>query len=90
MGKLHPAFSCRDGRASFNVMHGLPVMAAVREVLSLFKQRLHQRTADTGVAVSVDSVGKPRSRNADLSCVAALDHAVVSVAPFLYRFHDVR
>ena len=71
-------------------MHGLPVAAAVSEVLSLFKQRFHERTANAGVAVSVDSVGEPRTRNADLSGVAALDHAVVSVAPFLHCFHDVR
>ena len=68
-------------------MNGLPVAAAVSEVLSLFKQRFHQRTANAGVAVSVDSVGEPRTRNADLSGVAALDHAVVSVAPFLHCQH---
>ena len=70
-------------------MHWLPVTAAVSEVLSLLQQRLHQRTANAGVAVSVDSVGEPRTRNADLSGVAALDHTVVSVAPFLHCFHDV-
>ena len=58
------------------------------EVLSLFQQSLHQGTANTGVAVSVYSVGEPRAGNADLGGVAALDHAVVSVAPFLHRFHD--
>ena len=68
-------------------MNGLPVAAAVGEVLSLFKQRFHQRTANAGVAVSVDSVGETRTRNADLSGVAALDHAVVSVAPFLHCQH---
>ena len=73
--------------AGFNVVHGLPIPAAVSEVLSLFKQRFHQRTAHTGVAVSVDSVGEPRARNADLSGEAALDHAVVSVAPFLHCQH---
>ena len=67
-------------------MNGLPVAATVCEVLSLFKQRFHQRTANAGVAVSVDSVGEPRTRNADLA-VAALDHAVVSVAPFLHYQH---
>ena len=86
-GGLHPAFSCRDSRTGFNVMNGLPVAAAVGEVLSLFKQRFHQRTANAGVPVSVDSVGEPRTRNADLSGVAALDHAVVSVAPFLHCQH---
>ena len=68
-------------------MHWLPVTAAVSEVLALFKQRFHQGTANTGVAVSIDSVGEPRTRNADLSGVAALDHAVVSVAPFLHCQH---
>ena len=68
-------------------MHGLPVPAAVSEVLPLFKQRLHQRTANAGVAVSVDSAGEPRTRNADLSGVAALDHAVFSVVPFLHCQH---
>ena len=43
--------------------------------------------ANAGVAVSVDSVGEPRTRNADLSGVAALDHTVVSVAPFLHCQH---
>ena len=68
-------------------MHGLPITAAVSQVLSLFKQRLHQRTADTGVAVSIDSVGEPRARHADLLAVLPLDHAVVSVAPFLHCQH---
>ena len=68
-------------------MHGLPVAAAVSEVLSLFKQRFHQRTANAGVAVSVDSVGEPRARHADLLAVLPLDHAVVSVAPFLHCQH---
>ena len=68
-------------------MNGLPVAATVSEVLPLFKQRFHQRTANAGVAVSVDSVGEPRTRNADLSGVAALDHAVISVAPFLHCQH---
>ena len=68
----------------FNVMHGLPITAPVSEVLSLFQQCLHQGTANTGVAVSVDSVGEPRTRNAGLSGVAALDHALVRVAPFLH------
>ena len=56
-------------------MNGLPVAAAVSEVLSLFKQRFHQRTANAGMAVSVDSVGEPRTRNADLSGVAALEQS---------------
>ena len=69
-------------------MHWLPVSAAVSEVLSLLKLRLHQGTSDTGVAVSVHPVGEPRARDADLGGVAALDHAVVSVAPFLHCFHE--
>ena len=68
-------------------MHGLPVPAAVSEVLPLFKQRLHQRTANAGVAVGIDSVGEPRARHADLLAVLPLDHAVVSVAPFLHCQH---
>ena len=62
----------------------------MREVLALLQLRLHQGTADTGVAVSVHPLGEPSARNADLRGVAALDHAVVSVAPFLHRFHDER
>ena len=68
-------------------MHRLPVAAAVSQVLALFQQCFHQGTANTGVAVSIDSVGEPRTRNADLSGVAASDHAVVSVAPFLHCQH---
>ena len=68
-------------------MHWLPVTAAVSEVLSLLQQRLHQGAANAGVAVSVDSVGEPRARDADLGGIAALDHAVVSVAPFLHCKH---
>ena len=68
-------------------MHWLPVTAAVGEVLSLLQQRLHQRTTNTGVAVGIDSVGEPRARHADLLAVLPLDHAVVSVAPFLYCQH---
>ena len=70
-------------------MNGLPVAAAVSEVLSLFKQRFHQRTANAGVAVSVDSVGEPRTGNADLGGVAALYYAVVSLTPFLHCFHGM-
>ena len=54
------------------------------EVLSLFQQCLHQGTTNTGVAVSVDSVGEPRTGNADLGGVAALYYAVVSLTPFLH------
>ena len=53
------------------------------EVLSLLQQRLHQGAANAGVAVSIDSVGEPRARHADLLAVLPLDHSVVSVAPFL-------
>ena len=69
-------------------MNGLPVAAAVSEVLSLFQQCLHQRTANAGVAVSVDSVGEPRTGNADLGGVAALYYAVVSLTPFLHCLHE--
>jgi len=82
-----PSTSCSNGGACFNVMNGLPITAAVSEVLSLLQLRLHQGTADTGVAVSVHPVGEPRARDADLGGVAALDHAVVSVAPFLHCQH---
>ena len=71
-------------------MNGLPVTATVSEVLALLQLLFHQGTADTGVAVSIHPVGEPRARDADLGGVAALDHAVVSVAPFLHCFHDVR
>ena len=70
-------------------MHRLPVTAAVSEVLSLFQQCLHQGTANTGVAVSDDSTGEPRTGNADLADVAALNHAVVNLSPFLHRFHGM-
>ena len=69
-------------------MHGLPITAPVSEVLSLFQQCLHQGTANTGVAVSVDSVGEPRTGNADLGGVAALYYAVVSLTLFLHYPHE--
>ena len=59
------------------------------EVLPLLQLRLHQGTADTGVAVGIHPVGEARARNADLGGVAALHHTVVSVAPFLHCFHDL-
>ena len=68
-------------------MHWLPVAAAVSEVLPLLQQRLHQGAANAGVAVSVDSVGEPSARHADLLAVLPLDHTVVSVAPFLHCRH---
>ena len=68
-------------------MHGFPVTAAMSEVLSLLQQRLHQGAANAGVAVSIDSVGEPRARHADFLAVLPLDHAVVSVAPFLHCQH---
>ena len=68
-------------------MHGPPIAAAVSQMLALLQQRLHQRTANARVAVSVDSVGEPRARHADLLAVLPLDHAVVSVAPFLHCLH---
>ena len=70
-------------------MHGLPITAAVSEVLSLLKLRLHQGTADTGVAVSVNAETEPRARDANLGGVTPLHHAVVSVAPFLHCFHEL-
>ena len=57
------------------------------EVLSLLQQCLHQGTANTGVAVSIYPVGEPRAGDADLGGVAALDHAVISVAQFLHCQH---
>ena len=68
-------------------MHGIPVAAAMSDVLALLQLCLYQGIAHAGVAVSVHPVGESRARNADLSGVAALDHAVVSVAPFLHRQH---
>ena len=70
-------------------MYGLPITAPVSEVLSLFQQCLHQGTANTGVAVSVYSVGEPRAGNAGLGGVAALHHPVVSLTPFLHCFHGM-
>ena len=70
-------------------MHGLPITAPVSEVLALLQQCLHQGTTNTGVAVSVDSVGEPRTGNADLGGVAALYYAVVSLTPFLHCFHGM-
>ena len=57
------------------------------EVLSLPQKRLHQGAANAGVALSIDSVGEPRARHADFLAVLPLDHAVVSVAPFLHCQH---
>ena len=61
----------------------------MREVLALLQLRLHQRTADTGVAVLIHPVAEPRAGDAGLGGVAPLHHAMVSVAPFLHCFHDV-
>ena len=69
-------------------MHRLPITPPVSEVLPLFQQCQHQGTANTGVAVSVDSVGEPRTGNADLGGVAALYYAVVSLTPFLHCLHE--
>ena len=46
-GELYPAFSCRDSWTGLNVMNGLPITAAVCEVLPLLQQCLHQGTANT-------------------------------------------
>ena len=63
-------------------MHGLPVAAAVSEVLALLQLRLHLGTAHTGVAVSVHPVGEPCARDADLGGVAALDPSFVRIVYF--------
>ena len=86
--ELHPAFSCRDSGTCFHLVHWLPVAAAVSEVLPLLQQRLHKGAANAGVAVSVHPVGEPRARDADLGGVAVLDHAVVSLTPFLHCLHE--
>ena len=62
-------------------MYGLPVPAVVSEVLSLLKPRLHQGTADTGVAGLINPEAEPRARDADLSGVAALDQAGLASDP---------
>ena len=66
-------------------MHRFPVTAAVSEMLPLLQQRLHQRTANAGVAVSVDSVGEPSARHADLLAVLPLDHAISAVVLFVVQ-----
>ena len=76
-----------DSRTGFNVVNRFPITASLSQVLALLELSLLKSAAHTGVAVSVDSVGEPRTRNADLSGVAALDHAVISVAPFLHCQH---
>ena len=70
-------------------MNGLPITATVSQVLALLQLLFHQGTANTGVAVSVDSVGEPRAGNADLGGVAALYCPVVSLTPFLHCFHGM-
>ena len=70
-------------------MHGLPLAAAESEVLALLQLRLHQGAADTGAAVSVHPMGETRAQDADLGCVAALDHADVCVTPFLHCFRGI-
>ena len=59
------------------------------EVLSLLQQCLHQGTANTGVAVSIFTVGEPRAGDADLGGVAAQYHPVVSLTPFLHCFNGM-
>ena len=51
-------------------MHWLPITAAMGEVLSSLQQCLHQGTANTGVAVSIYPVGKPRAAAEALSLQA--------------------
>ena len=70
-------------------MHGLPLATDVSEVLALLQLRLHQGAADTGAAVSVHPMGETRTQDADLGCVAALDHADVCVTPFLHCFRGI-
>ena len=50
---------------------------------------LYRRSTNTGVALSVYSLGEPRAGNADLGGVAALHHLVVSLTPFHHCFHGM-
>ena len=68
-------------------MHGLPVAAAVSELLSLLQQCLHLGAANAGAVRSINSVGEPRARRADLLAELPLNRAVVSVASFLHCQH---
>ncbi len=45
-----------DSRTGFNLVHGLPITAAVSEVLSLFKQRLHQRKQSQNLERQVPAI----------------------------------
>ena len=68
-------------------MHGLPIPAAVSEVLTLLQLSLLKGAAHTGVAVSVHPKAEPRASNANLSGVNPLHHMIVGVGPFLHCFH---
>ena len=79
-----------DSRACFNVMNGLPITAAVSEVLALLELSLLKSAAHTDVAVSVHPEAEPRASNANLSGVTPLHHTIVGVRPFLHSFHKPR
>ena len=68
-------------------MNGLPITAAVSEVLALLELSLLKSAAHTGVAVSVHTEAEPRASNANLCGVTALHHTIVGVRPFLHCFH---
>ena len=80
----------RDGRACFNVMNGLPITAAVSEVLALLELSLLKSAAHTGVAGSINPEAEPRAGNTNLSGVTPLHHTIVGVRPFLHSFHKPR
>ena len=82
-----PSTSCRNGGACFNVMNGLPITAAVSQVLALLELSLLKGAANTGVAGTINSEAEPRASNANLSGVTPLHHTIVGVRPFLHSFH---
>ena len=71
------------------MMNGLPVTAAMSEVLPLLQQCLNQGASRAGVAVIVHPAGEPRARDTGLGGLAALHHLIVSVSPFLHCFHHM-
>ena len=86
--RQHP-FLSSNSRSGFNVMHGLSVTAVMSEVLSLFQQFLHQGIVNTGVAVSVDSVGDPqrKCRLRRCSCAVLRGRQLDPIPPLL-PWHD--
>ena len=64
--KAGRGFSCRHRATCFNMVHGLPTMAAASQVLALLKLHSHQGTADTGMAVLIHA--KDEQVNALLFC----------------------